>query len=580
MRLRVCLVTPFAWSQSHEVNEHVAASASALERHGHAVTIIAPSNRAADLALGRRSLRELSHGSPPPKGLLAIGPAFPISRRSLVGLPVGMRANVRLALTAGRFDVVHAHEPGLPSLSYLALRTADALTVATFHSPERLSHLPSRRQRERLLGRADALTATSEAAGEAAALRFPGDFLLLPIGLDPVLIPSETTPPRTVVIEWRPDERPATRAALRSLRELEQWRTVIMRTVPLSSRPSLPRWLRGRASTVTALDSAKRAEVYGRALAFMPAADGSTRARLEAQACGLHVLDPSAPGELGATLVGLSDEAAARRAESEQAHAVHGIDALGTVLDRTYSNLLGRRRPRGTADPLASRPWIFCDLHTHTEHSHDCASPIDELLDHAEALELGAIAITDHNVFSGAAAAVELARGRDLTVIPGEEMKTDEGEVIGLFLSHEIPQGMTMAETIAAIREQEGLVYLPHPFDRLHAIPRPETLRRLLAEIDIIEVYNARLLFDAYNDEALRFARKYNLLIGAGSDAHVLQGVGTGMVRMRAFRDPEEFVVSLQTVDIVRRPKSLLYLQSLKWAAQARERYVRTAAER
>ena len=195
----------------HEVNEHVAASASALGRHGHAVTIIAPSNRAADLALGRRSLRELSHGSPPPEGLLAIGPAFPISRRSLVGLPVGMRANLRLALTAGRFDVVHAHEPGLPSLSYLALRTADALTVATFHSPERLSHPPGRRQRERLLGRVDALTATSEAAGEAAALRFPGDFLLLPIGLDPGLIPSETAPPRTVPTSGRRREPPCGR---------------------------------------------------------------------------------------------------------------------------------------------------------------------------------------------------------------------------------------------------------------------------------------------------------------------------------------------------------------------------------
>ena len=96
----------------------------------------------------------------------------------------------------------------------------------------------------------------------------------------------------------------------------------------------------------------------------------------------------------------------------------------------------------------------------------------------------------------------------------------------------------------------------------------------------MVEVYNARLLFDTYNAEAVRFARKYNLLMGAGSDAHVLQGVGTGMARMRAFTDPEEFVVSLRTADIVRRPKSLLYLQSLKWVAQARERRVRTASVR
>ena len=72
----------------------------------------------------------------------------------------------------------------------------------------------------------------------------------------------------------------------------------------------------------------------------------------------------------------------------------------------------------------------------------------------------------------------------------------------------------------------------------MHAIPDPRTLHRHLADIDVLEVYNARLLFEGYNDEALRFARKYNLTMGAGSDAHVLQGVGTGALRMRAFTRP------------------------------------------
>jgi len=158
-------------------------------------------------------------------------------------------------------------------------------------------------------------------------------------------------------------------------------------------------------------------------------------------------------------------------------------------------------------------------------------------------------------------------------VIPGEEVKTDEqGEVIGLFLSEEIPRGMSFADTIAAIREQDGLVFLPHPFDRMHAVPDAATLHRHLGEIDLFEVYNARVLFEAANDEALRFARKYNLTMGAGSDAHVLPGVGTGALRMRAFDGPEEFLISLRTAEVLRRPKSLLYLQSLKWVAQAKER--------
>jgi hypothetical protein len=205
--------------------------------------------------------------------------------------------------------------------------------------------------------------------------------------------------------------------------------------------------------------------------------------------------------------------------------------------------------------------------------------PVGELLEYAEAMGLGAIAVTDHNVFSGAEEAVELARGRPLAVIPGEEVKTDgQGEVIGLFLREQIPRGMSMGDTIAAIREQGGLVYLPHPFDRLHAIPDAATLHRHLAEIDVLEAYNARLLFEAFNEEALRFGHKYNLLLGAGSDAHVLQGVGTGCLRMRAFSGPEEFLLSLGSAEIVRRPKSLLYLQSLKWVAQARERRARAAA--
>ena len=201
---------------------------------------------------------------------------------------------------------------------------------------------------------------------------------------------------------------------------------------------------------------------------------------------------------------------------------------------------------------------------------------MDELLDHAESEGLGAIAVTDHNVFGGALEAVEKARGRKLIVIPGEEVKTkDQGEVIGLFLKEEIPRGMSFGETVEAIRAQKGIVYLPHPFDRMHAIPEPATIHRHLAEVDVFEIYNARLLFENYNDEAERFARKYNLLAGAGSDAHVLAGVGTGVVRMRRFSGPEEFLVSLHTAEVLRRPKSLVYLQSLKWVAAEPRRRVR-----
>src|SRR5204862_6611210 len=148
------------------------------------------------------------------------------------------------------------------------------------------------------------------------------------------------------------------------------------------------------------------------------------------------------------------------------------------------------------------------------------------------------------------------------------EIKSDgQGEVIGLFLREEIPRGMSFADTVAAIKAQGGLVYVPHPFDRMHSIPEPATLQRHLADIDVFEVYNARLLFEAYNEEALRFARKYNLTPGAGSDAHVLQGVGTGALRMRAFGGPQEFLLSLRWAQVLRRPRSPVYLQALMWMA-------------
>jgi predicted metal-dependent phosphoesterase TrpH len=330
----------------------------------------------------------------------------------------------------------------------------------------------------------------------------------------------------------------------------------------------------------TALDGAARAEVFRDAAVFVPSVEGVQRVELEARAAGVAVASPEGrldqPELAAAEAARLLDdnEFRARRAAEGLVEArAQSFTALADRVTAVYDDIARRRRPTAPSSPLETRDWIIVDLHMHTNWSHDCSIGVDELLDHAEAEGLGAIAITDHNVFGGALEAVAKATDRKLIVIPGEEVKTDgQGEVIGLFLKEEIPRGMSFAETTEAIRAQGGLVYVPHPFDRLHSIPDPATLHRSLAEIDIFEVYNARLLFEAYNDEALRFARKYNLTAGAGSDAHVLQGVGTGAVRMRRFDGPEEFLLSLRSAEVLRRPKSLAYLQGLKWVAQAKER--------
>jgi predicted metal-dependent phosphoesterase TrpH len=383
------------------------------------------------------------------------------------------------------------------------------------------------------------------------------------------------------VLEWRPAEHALARAVLSVLRELPGWELVLLRTKPLAGRPYRPLALRERVHVRTARDGRARAPLLGEAAIVVPALDGLQRVRLEAAAAGAAIADPPAvreqPELAAAALARLAEDEAYRErvaATGLETAREQSFAAVAGDLDELYADVVARRRPaRRAGDPLGGRDWIVADLHMHTSWSADCQIPVEDLLDHAEAAGLGAIAVTDHNVFGGALEAVELARDRPLTVIPGEEVKTaEQGEVIGLFLTEEIPRGLSFADTIAAIREQDGLVYLPHPFDRLHAIPDPATLHRHLADIDVFEVYNARLLFEAYNDEALRFARKYDLTIGAGSDAHVLQGVGTGALRMRAFDGPEEFMLSLRTAQVVRRPRSLVYLQSLKWVAQAKER--------
>jgi predicted metal-dependent phosphoesterase TrpH/glycosyltransferase involved in cell wall biosynthesis len=584
MSLRVCMVTPFAWSQPHPVNDHVAGAADELRRRGHEVVVLVSSNRAAELSAGRRALRRLGREGIPLAGTVAIGPAVPLSRRTRVALPLGARANLELALTADHFDVVHAHDPALPSLSYLAIRGARTLTVATFHAPERLAYPPGRKQRERLLARVDALTAVGEAALEGARERFPGEYRLLPAGVDTALF-SPAAQRQLIVLEWRPDEGARTRAALRALRSLPDWELVLLRTKPLSGRPYVPLALRGRVRAPRAYDAKARAAELAGAAALIPALRGSQRLRNEAEAAGVPAVDPPGsveqPQLIEAAVARLAEDADWRARLSREARERaenQSLAALGDELERLYETVVGRRRPHARTDPLADRPFVLCDLHLHTEHSYDCSVPVPDLLDYAEEQGLGAIAITDHNVFSGAEEARALADGRPLTVIPGEEMKTsDAGEVIGLFLSEEIPGGLTIAETLAAIRDQNGIVYLPHPFDRLHSVADARTLHSHLGEIDVFEVYNARLLFEASNNEALRFARKYNLTMGAGSDAHVLQGVGSGLVRMRAFETPEEFLIALRSAEIVRRPKSLVYLQGLKWMAQARERRAKAA---
>jgi predicted metal-dependent phosphoesterase TrpH len=251
-------------------------------------------------------------------------------------------------------------------------------------------------------------------------------------------------------------------------------------------------------------------------------------------------------------------------------------DGDGAVeeLERIYRDLAARRHSREGDESLrarlSGRALIDVDLHMHTDHSHDCATPVEVLLATAREQGLGAIAVTDHNEISGALEAREQAAGLGphppLKVIVAEEVKTaGQGEVIGLFIEEKIPRGLSLRETVAEIRRQGGLVYVPHPFDRMHSVPDYEHLLTIVEEIDAIEVFNPRVAIGAFNDEAARFAAKYRIPAGAGSDSHVAQGLGSVRIRMRDFDGPVEFMQSLRDAEIVTRPSSLLYVQALKF---------------
>jgi predicted metal-dependent phosphoesterase TrpH len=245
-------------------------------------------------------------------------------------------------------------------------------------------------------------------------------------------------------------------------------------------------------------------------------------------------------------------------------------DDAANEIEGVYSELAARRHD-SDGDPalrrrLSRRKPIDVDLHMHTDHSHDCETPVEVLLATAKEVGLGAIAVTDHNEISGALEAREKAKAAGVKVIVGEEVKTaEQGEVIGLFIEEKIPRGLSMVETVAEIKRQGGLVYVPHPFDRMHAVPDYEHLPAILDDIDAIEVFNPRVAIGAFNEEAVRFAAKYRIVAGAGSDSHVAQGLGSVRIRMHDFDGPREFLQSLRDAEITTKPSSLIYVQALKF---------------
>lgn len=192
---------------------------------------------------------------------------------------------------------------------------------------------------------------------------------------------------------------------------------------------------------------------------------------------------------------------------------------------------------------------VRLDLHNHTHHSADGSLSPRRLLELAAGRGLHCIAVTDHGTLRGGLECSVLAASdpRLPRVIPGMEIFTAGGEVIGLYLQEEVTSGLTVAETVARIRALGGIVYLPHPFDSIRRAAIEAAERDWAArEADIIEVRNGRMLLPLFNRRALELAVKLGKPMGAGSDAHYAGEVGRAYMEIAALPDRETLVELLQ----------------------------------
>jgi glycosyltransferase involved in cell wall biosynthesis len=605
---QIAHVSPEPWESDGELGVYVDSVATELARRGHRILIVAPCYSPRLAAASRRALREArehpeqlwsTDGSP---ALFAAGEVVAVTPANRPGhsvaVPVDVARTVETLLGTLPLDFVHVHEPFAPSTASTALRHSRSLNIGTFHAPaERLiSTQVTRRFVELFFGRLDSRLASYGATAAMMNDHFPADYRVVLPGAELRDATRRSTPGVLHIVYIEEEERAGLRVFLRGLRRLGvdgDWRATVLTGRGSSSRVPLRAELveRVRVATPDELDRGAllaEADVVVFASAGAMPAPGLALAAIGANAVPVAsripvyeevlgdgerglLYDPGDAELLAAQLRRVAADGALLKRLRGAGSALRQELSWGRVadeLEEVYELVAARRRDAaGDATirrGLARRPLIDVDLHMHTDHSPDCATPVEVLLATARAEGLGAIAVTDHNEVSGALEAVRKASG--IKVIVGEEIKTaSQGEVIGLFLQEKIPRGLTLEQTVAEIRRQGGLVYVPHPFDRLHSVPDYEHMLAILDEIDAIEVFNPRVAIASFNDEAARFAAKYRLIAGAGSDAHVAAGLGSVRVRMRDFDGPEEFLESLRDAEIHTKPTSLLYVQALKF---------------
>jgi predicted metal-dependent phosphoesterase TrpH len=197
------------------------------------------------------------------------------------------------------------------------------------------------------------------------------------------------------------------------------------------------------------------------------------------------------------------------------------------------------------------------DLHSHTFYSHDSILKPEDMVAACIRKGITCLAVTDHNEIDGAKAVARIA---PFKVIVGEEIRTRDGEISGLFLKERIPPHLSALETIREIRRQKGLVYVPHPFAAGVTMRlRQSVLESLAREVDIVEGWNSRGLLRSDDLRAQNWALAYGIPFAAGSDAHTRFEIGAAYVEIEDFNTPKQLLKNLKRGVLYGRKTNLLY---------------------
>jgi len=194
-------------------------------------------------------------------------------------------------------------------------------------------------------------------------------------------------------------------------------------------------------------------------------------------------------------------------------------------------------------------------LHIHTNFSHDSYITPTEIISQCKEHNIKYIGLTDHCSAKGALKYKGQIEKQGIKVIVGEELKTQSGEIIGLFLSKHIDckdndkELIKLDKAIAEIRKQNALVLAPHPFDVTRLGIGRENLEKFRDKIDAYEIFNARTKINYFNKKAKQYVKENDLIPFIGSDAHIAREIPNAIIEMEDFKSKEEFLQNLMHTD-------------------------------